>query len=134
MLGFGDKQHTVDPTTLPIFVHTLQSNDAFALAQKVWESNSRYIMVDAPNHKELLRFVFNEPSCVVWLGHDQGRSDSFEMVLMWDAKGDKQDVSEVYVLTPQATVPLGDDSRVKDLLSTILSSPSVVPVNNPVAS
>lgn len=127
MLGFGTSHHKVDPTTLPIFVHALQSNEAFGRAQKVWESNNRNILIDTPNHKELLRFVFNEPSCVVWLGRDQGRTDTFEMVLMWDSK-DGLDVSEVYVITSQRAEVVGDDSRVKDLLSTILSSPSVVPV------
>lgn len=129
MLGFSGKNaHTVDPTTLPIFVHALQSKEAFDAAVKVWQNNSRYVMLDVANRKELLRFVFNDPACVVWLGRDQGRQDTFELVLMWDAEGDKQDVSEVYVLTTQTAGVIGDDKRVKSLLSAIAASPAVIPV------
>ena len=130
MLGFGDKHaHSVDPTTLPIFVHALQSAEAFGLAQKVWENNARYMMLDAPNRKELMRFVFSDPTCVVWLLRDQGRTDTFELILMWDAEGKKEDVTEVYVLATAAGPPVGDDARVKNLLSAILASPAIVPVN-----
>lgn len=131
MLGFGDKhEHRVDPTTLPIFVHALKSAEAFGLAQKVWENNARYLMLDTGNRKELLRFVFADPPCVVWLERDQGRNDAFELVLLWDKKGDKQDVSEVYTLSPSTEAgSVGDDTRVKNLLNAILASPSIVPVN-----
>jgi len=131
MLGFGDKHdHGIDPTTLPIFVHALQSKEAFDLAGKVWENNGRYVMLDSGNHKELLRFVFNDPACVVWLGRDQGRQDTYELILIWGESSDKKTgVSEVYVLTPQTTASVGDDARAKSLLSAILTSPSIVPVN-----
>jgi hypothetical protein len=132
MLGFGEKHsHSVDPTTLPIFVHALQSTEAFDLAQKVWDNNGRYVMLDAANHKELLRFVFNDPACVVWLERDQGRADTFELVLLWDTVEDKKEgVSEVYVINGQTTPNvIGDDARVKSLLSAVLTSPAIVPVN-----
>jgi len=130
MLGFGDKHTHVDPTTLPIFVHSVQSKEAFELAQKVWENNLRYVMLDAANHKELMRFAFNDPACVVWLERDQARLDSFELVLLWDAEGKKENVSEVYVLASQTTeAVVGDDARVKSLLSAVLTSPAIVPVN-----
>jgi len=129
MLGFGDKHHSIDPTTLPIFVHALQSAEAFDLAQKVWENNGRYVILDQSNHKELLRFVFADPACVVWLERDQGRTDTFELILLWDSEGKKEDVTEVYVLSALAGVAIGDDSRVKSLLGAILASPSIVPVN-----
>lgn len=131
MLGFGEKHsHSVDPTTLPIFVHALQSTEAFDLAHKVWENNGRYVMLDAANKKELLRFVFNDPACVVWLERDQGRQDTFELVLLWDAtEGKKEGVSEVYVISAQASGLVGDDARAKSLLSAILTSPAIVPVN-----
>jgi hypothetical protein len=121
MLGFGEKHHSVDPTTLPIFVHALQSAEAFDLVQKVWENNSRYVMTDSSNRKELMRFAFSQPACVV--------SDTFELILLWDEKGDKQDVSEVYVISALAGMTVGDDSRVKNLLNAILTSPSIMPVN-----
>jgi hypothetical protein len=133
MLGFGDKSaHSVDPTTLPIFVHAIQSADAFSLAQKVWENNIRNAIQDATNRKELMRFVFSQPDCVVWLERDQGRTDTFELVLMWDNEGDKKDVTEVYVIS-MADSPAGDDSRAKSLLNAILTSPATVPVNANVA-
>jgi hypothetical protein len=130
MLGFGDKHgHAVDPTVLPIFVHAIQSAEAFALAQKVWENNGRYVVQDTSNRKELMRFVFSQPTCVVWLERDQGRGDAFELILMWDNKDDeKEDVTEVYVITTADKV-VGDDSRAKNLLNAILASPAIVPVN-----
>jgi len=131
MLGFGEKHgHGIDPTTLPIFVHALQSKEAFDLAGKVWDNNGRYVMLDTGNRKELLRFVFNDPACVVWLGRDQGRQDTYELILIWGESDDKKPgVSEVYLLTPQTAAPVGDDARAKSLLSAILTSPSIVPVN-----
>jgi hypothetical protein len=131
MLGFGDKQgHTVDPTTLPVFVHAIQSTDAFQQAQKVWENNIRYVIEDPTNHKELMRFVFSQPSCVVWLERDEGRTDIFELILMWDvADAGKEDVTEVYVISTARGTPVGDDSRAKGLLGAILASPAIVPVN-----
>lgn len=130
MLGFGEKRNqSLDPTTLPVFVHTLQSADAFSLVQKVWDNNGRYIMLDPANKKELMRFVFSQPACVVWLQRDQGRTDSYELILVWDQGGPEQNVTEVYVIASLAGVAVGDDSRVKSLLSAILTSPAIVPVN-----
>lgn len=131
MLGFGDKHgHSVDPTTLPIFVHAIQSSEAFDLAQKVWKNNDSHAIQDATNRKELMRFVFSQPACVVWLEHDQGRSDTFELILMWDsAEGAKEGVTEVYVIAGTDEASIGDDNRAKSLLSAILTSPAIVPVN-----
>lgn len=129
MLGFGDKQEHIDPTKLPIFVHAIQSAEAFDLAQKVWENNSRYVVLDPSNRKELMRFVFSQPTCVVWLQRDQDRTDTFEMVLMWESKDKEENVTEVYILSALAGTAIGDDSRIKSLLSAILASPAIVPVN-----
>lgn len=131
MLGFGEKhEHSVDPTTLPIFVRALQSAEAFNLAHKVWQVNARYVMADSANRKELLRFVFNDPTCVVWLERDQGRTDTYELILLWDAKGKELDVSEVFVISNNGAT-VGDDARVKSLLETILASPAIVPAQIP---
>lgn len=129
MLGFGDKrEHSVDPTTLPVFVHSLQSAEAFTLAQKVWENNGRYLMADPANNKEMLRFIFSQPPCVVWLQRDRGRTDTFELILLWDVTEDKKEpVTEIYTIAALAGVAVGDDSRAKNLLSAILASPSIVP-------
>lgn len=136
MLGFGEKHaQSVDPTTLPIFVHALQSKEAFNLAMQVWGNNGRYVMADKGNQKEMLRFVFTNPACVVWLERDQGRQDTFELVLLWDnTDANKENVSEVYVISAQTATPVGDDTRAKGLLSAIMASPAIVPVSNqPVA-
>lgn len=116
----------MDQAKLPLFVHALQSADAFTLAQKVWQNNSRSLMVDASNHKEFLRFVFSKPDCTVWLQRDQGRSDSYEVILVWG--GGKDALTEVYVISTLAGIHIGDDSRIKSLLSSILASPAIVPV------
>ena len=128
MLGFGEKQGRIDPTKLPIFVHAIQSADALTLATKVWDNNGRYVIVDPTNKKELMRFVFSQPTCVVWLQRDQGRIDTYELVLMWEGKAREENVTEVYVISAGST-PVGDDSRAKSLLSAILASPAIVPVN-----
>lgn len=132
MLGFGDKHQSVDPTKLPIFVHALQSAEAFSLAEKVWENNKRYVLDDPTNHKELMRFVFSQPTCVVWLQRDEGRTDTYELVLLWDAKEKDENVTEVYVISALAGIVVGDDGRAKSLLSAILASPAIVPINQQV--
>ena len=132
MFGLHAKPTANDQTaTLPIFVHALQSQEAFALAQNVWTNHARYVLVDGVNNKELLRFVFENPHCVVWLERDQGRQDTFELVLVWDHETVKEVVSEVYVLSLQSTPHvIGDDTRVKSLLQAILTTPSIVAVTN----
>jgi hypothetical protein len=126
MLGFGDKSGHVDPTKLPILLLVIQNAEAFALAEKIWSINGRYMLLDAANNKELMRFVFSQPACVAWLQRDKGRSDTYELVLMWDNK--KDDVTEVYILS-QGQTPVGDASRAASLLNSILASPATVPVN-----
>ncbi len=133
MLGFGDKQGHIDPTKLPVFVHAIESADAFTLANKVWQNNARYVILDPTNHKELMRFVFSQPTCVVWLQRDQDRIDTYELVLMWEGKARDAGVTEVYVIST-GSAPVGDDSRAKSLLSAILASPAIVPVNQGQAS
>jgi hypothetical protein len=111
---------------LPLFIHAVQSANAFALAQKVWDTNARTLQQDAANRKEYMFFTFAQPSCLVWLQRDQGRTDTFELVLMWDTATD--DVAEIYVISVSASGAVGDDSRVCSLLSAILSMPAVVPL------
>lgn len=117
-----------DTDTLPIFVHAIQSAEAFALAQKVWQTNAHALRVDAANQKELMRFSFTQPACVVWLQRDQGRSDTFELILMWDSPGEAV-LTEVYVVSALAGMLVGDDTRAKELLNAILTMPSVVPAD-----
>jgi len=119
-----------DPNSLPIFVHAIQSADAFALVEKVWQTNAHAVLIDPVNHKEFMRFTFAQPPCVVWLQRDQGRTDTFELILMWDVK--TEELTEVYVISALAGVSVGDDTRAKDLLNAILTMPSVVPVEKQV--
>ena len=129
MLGIGGKdKHKVDPTKLPLLVHVLQSNEAFALAEKVWQTNQRYQRIDQANRKELQRFVFANPACVAWLQRDMGRSDCFELVLLWD-NTDSEDVTEVYALCKAAGPQVGDDIRAKSLLGAMLAAPATVPAS-----
>jgi hypothetical protein len=112
-------------------VHAIQSAEAFVLAQNVWQHNARSLVLDAPNRKECLRFVFSNPTCVVWLQRDQGRTDTFELILLWEGNDPAQEkITEVYVIAmPQAeSPPAGDDTRAKSLLTSILASPATVPV------
>lgn len=123
---FGTTKPHIDPTKLPIFVHSVESKAAFELCNKVWEANRRNVLTDSTNRKDFLRFVFTNPACVVWIQRDINRSDTFELILLWE--GQKEDVTEVYVVSRREGSPLGDDTRLKSLLTAILSMPAVVPV------
>ncbi len=122
---FGSrKQSQIDPTKLPVFVHSIQNTEVFGLVQKIWQTNERSIVQDQSNHKDLLRFVFSNPDCVTWLQRDIGRTDSTEIVLIWAGE---QSVTEVYVLSEAVGSDKGDSSRIAQLLHSILSDPSTVP-------
>lgn len=123
---FGHKK--IDTSKLPVFVHALQSADAFMLAEKVWEVNAKSLRPDPGNDKEFMRFSFSNPACTVWLQRDKDRSDTFELILVWEVE--KESLTEVYVISALASQKIGDDKRAKDLLDAILTAPSVVPVNN----
>lgn len=131
MLGLGDKEGHIDPTKLSVFVHDIKDGETYGMTQKVWDNNARYVVVDQTNHKELMRFMFSNPTCVVWLQRDQGRSDTYEMVLIWEGKSREDTVTEVYVISaPADSAPIGDTARAKSLLSAMLASPSIVPVRS----
>lgn len=123
---FGNTKPRIDPTKLPIFVHTIAGKEAFALCSKVWEANKRTLLQDSVNRKDFLHFVFANPSCVVWLQREAGRQDTFELILLWEGK--QENVTEVYVISSKEGDVLGDDTRAKSLLTAILSMPAVVPV------
>ena len=123
MFGKGEEKKEVDAGHLSLLVHAVSSDDAFGLVEKIWQENARYVRVDQGSGKELLRFVFSKPACIVWLQRDQGRTDAYELVLLWE-----EDVTEVYVLDKaQNGQKVGDDSRAQVLLNAILSLPSTVP-------
>ncbi len=124
---FGFHRHDDDEGKLPIFVHSIQSAEAFALAGKVWEANAAIQRIDPANNKEFERFHFTNPDCIVWLQRDRGRTDTFELILIWDKK--EVGISEVYTIATQSGAHLGDDSRARELLEKMLITPATVPVN-----
>jgi hypothetical protein len=127
MAVFGSAKPHIDPNKLPIFVHSIESREAFGLCDRAWEANKRGVLTDSTNRKDFLRFVFTNPACVVWIQRDLNRSDTFELILIWEGK--KEDITEVYVVSSREGNALGDDARIKSLLTAILSMPAVVPVN-----
>jgi hypothetical protein len=123
MLGLDKKQ--ADDDTLPVFVHVVQSNDAFAVAKKLWDENVRLLHINQSTGKEFLRFTYARPACNVWLQRDQGREDMFELLLLWK---DGQRTTEVYMLAPQASQHTsGDVERLNAVLNAMLTTPSIVP-------
>jgi hypothetical protein len=124
---FGFDHHDDDDGKLPIFVHSLQSAEAFELAQKVWQVNGAIQRVDPANNKEFERFRFSNPDCIVWLQRDRGRSDTFELILIWDKK--EVGITEVYTVSAVSGTKLGDDARARELLERMLTAPATVPVN-----
>lgn len=125
MLGMGKR---ADDNELPVFVHAIQNNEAFAAAQRLWNENARLLYVDRGNNKEFVRFSYAKPACNAWLQRDQGRTDEFELVLLW--KGGERS-TEVYVLMPQTgQTPQGDPQRLTDILNAMLTTPSIVPAGS----
>ncbi len=122
MFGSSSKQHDIKEDVLTVQVHTVSSPDAFKMAQKIWGENSRLLRADANNGKEYLHFAYASPKCVVWLQRDQGRTDAFELVVLWEEGGQH----EVYVITASTPVT-NNDKRAQELLHSILTIPSIVP-------
>lgn len=118
MFGMGKKEPSSDE--LSVQVHAVTSDDAFKLAQKIWNENGRTIHVDPRSGKEFLHFAYANPKCVVWLQHDQGRTGILEMIVRWEA----DQTHEVFVLATGQQA--GDDTRAKALLNSMLTTPSVV--------
>ncbi|HSX34586.1 MAG TPA: hypothetical protein VLF62_02995 [Candidatus Saccharimonadales bacterium] len=121
---FKNKQPAADQLTVQ--VHVVGSHEAFGLAEKIWAENQRTLRQDPTTGKEFLHFAYANPKCTVWLQHDPNRHQVFELVVRWDADNK---LHEVYVLlnTPQ---PDGDDTRVQQLLHSVLSTPSIVLSSN----
>jgi len=119
MFGIGKNGGTTSDR-LNVLVRTVVSDQAFGLAQKIWDENVRSARTDEQAHKEILRFTYANPKCVVWLERDQGRADAFELIVFWQ---DNQ-IYEVFAVTRgQAS---GDEQRALALLNSMLTTPSVV--------
>ncbi|MBX6334038.1 hypothetical protein IRY61_01695 [Candidatus Saccharibacteria bacterium] len=119
MFGIGKSSGTTSDK-LNVLVRTVVSDQAFGLAQKIWNENFRSAYTDEQTRKEILRFGYANPKCVVWLQRDQGRADAFELVVLWL---DNQ-INEVFALTRGQTS--GDEQRALALLNSMLATPSVV--------
>jgi hypothetical protein len=123
MFGLGKGDPHSDKLTVQVSAVT--SEEAFKLAQKIWDENLRTLHLDEQTGKEFLRFAYANPACAVWLQRDHGRTSIFELIVRWEA--DK--THEVFVLTPgQPTA--GKAQRALALLNSMLTTPSVVLSND----
>lgn len=127
MLGFGSKKQ--DDSRLPVFVQTVQDRAAFMAAQKVWQENSRAVRLEPTTRKEFLRFGLVKEGQAVWFERDQGRNDSFELILTW--RDSDVRVADVYVITPGGGgQPSGDVDYIQKVLAALLSTPATLPASN----
>lgn len=118
MFGIGKSRTTSDK--MSVLVRVVVSDEAFRLAQKLWDENLRSARVDERTRKEFLRFGYANPKCTVWLQRDQGRADALELVVRWEGS----QTYEVFALTRGQ--PAGDEQRAFALLNSMLTTPSVV--------
>jgi len=118
MFGLGNKESQSDK--LSVQVHVVASEEAFKLAQKLWDENARTLRLDDKTGKEFLHFGYSKPACVIWLQRDRGRTGIFELIVRWEA--DK--THEVFTLTSGQSA--GDEPRIKAILTSMLTTPSVV--------
>jgi len=76
--------------------------------------------------KEFEHFAYANPRCTVWLQRDQGRSTLYELIVRWEV----EKAHEVYVIANAVNSPMGDDSRAKAILNSMLITPSIVPTDD----
>jgi len=127
MLGFGSNRKQQDDH-LPVLVQVIQDNSAFTLAQKVWQENLRAVRVEPTTHKEFLRFGLVKQGQAVWFERDQGREDSFELILTWHAEGDR--FADIYVITPSNVQgSSGDVAYIGKVFEALLTTPATLPVD-----
>ncbi len=128
MLGFGTNHKNQDDNNLPVLVQVVQDNNAFLLAQKVWQENLRAVRIEAVTHKEFLRFGLVKQGQAVWFERDQGRQDSFELILTWH-EGDAR-FADIYVITPSNVQgSSGDAAYIEKVLGALLTTPATLPVD-----
>jgi hypothetical protein len=118
---FGKKEPASDKLTVQ--VHAVGSAEAYQMVAKIWNENVRTLHVDQQTCKEFLHFGYNQPNCVVWLQRDQNRSNPFELIVRWE----EDKTHEVFVISnaPPGQAS-GNDQRVKALLNSMLTTPSIV--------
>ncbi len=128
MLGFGSN-HKQEDDHLPVLVQVIQDGTSFTLAQKVWQENLRAVRIDPMTHKEFLRFGLVKQGQAVWFERDQGRGDSFELILSWSAEGGNR-FADIYVITPSNVQgSSGDVAYIGKVLEALLTTPATLPVD-----
>jgi hypothetical protein len=128
MLGFGSRKLQEDDR-LPVLVQVVQSDQAFAMANKLWQENLRAVRLDPVTSKEFLRFGLVQQGQAVWFERDQGRQDSFEIILTWHDNGMR--TADIYVVTPTGTRgSTGDANYTIKILDALLSTPATLPVES----
>lgn len=127
MLGLGNNRKQ-DDSNLPVLVQVVQDGNAFLLAQKVWQENVRAVRIEPTTHKEFLRFGLVKQGQAVWFERDQGRTDSFELILTWHESGAR--FADIYVITPSnARGSSGDAAYIEKVLGALLTTPATLPVD-----
>lgn len=126
MFGINKKQSTDDK--LPVMVQVVQDTATFAMAQKLWTENVRAIRLDPQTRKEFLRFGLVQAGQAVWFERDQGREDSFELILTWHEGGSR--FADIYVVTPSSTLgSSGDAAYLNKVIEALLTTPATLPVD-----
>lgn len=127
MLGFGSRSSD-DDNRLPVLVQVVQNDQAFAMAQKLWQENARAVRTEPTMRKEFLRFGLVKQGQAVWFERDQERADCFEIILTWHENGKR--VADIYVITPTGTRgESGDANYTIKILDALLSTPATLPVD-----
>jgi len=120
--------HKKDPSAdrLTVQVHAIASSTAFSMVQKIWKENERTMRIDQGTNKEFEHFAYANPRCTVWLQRDQNRTSLYELIVRWE----NEKTHEVYVIANAVSSPIGDDTRAKAILNSMLITPSIVLSNN----
>lgn len=127
MFGLSNNRKDLDDK-LPVLVAVVQNSDTFAMAQKLWQENTRAVRVEPTIRKEFLRFGLVQAGQAVWFERDQGREDSFELILSWHENGTR--FADVYVVTPSNNLgPSGDAAYVNKVLDALLTTPATLPID-----
>jgi hypothetical protein len=75
-----------------------------------------------------LRFGLVQAGQAVWFERDQGREDSFELILTWHEDGTR--FADVYVVTPSKDLgSSGDAAYVNKVLDALLTTPATLPID-----
>lgn len=127
MFGLSSNRKDADDK-LPIMVQVVQNNETFAMAKKLWTENTRVVRIEPTTRKEFLRFGLVQAGQAVWFERDQGREDSFELILTWHEDGTR--FADVYVVTPSKEFgSSGDAAYVNKVLDALLTTPATLPID-----